>query len=218
MRGESRDRSGRLNARLPAKVTLTQQCWLFIIGSTFFAMGTSPGFASFAGAGAANVLCFVGSWFFTSAAWIQLVRSGPDGSVEWRSAAVQFVGTVLFNVSTAASVWAHAVMAERRLVWAPDATGSLAFLVSAVLGIVAVTASVGRWVPKSRDWRAQWVNMIGCIAFAASAVGAFVYKSGSTADEALASLGTFIGALCFLAAAVLVLPSRFRRLHQSVGT
>ncbi len=190
------------------KVTLGQQCWLFIIGSTLFAMGTAPGFASTAGVGAANVSCFVGSWFFTSAAWIQLVRSGPEGSVEWLSAAVQFGGTVLFNVSTGASVWAHAVMAERRLVWAPDATGSLAFLISAVLGIVAVTASVGRWEPTSRDWQAQWVNMIGCIAFAASAVGAFVYKTGSTADEALANLGTFLGALCFLTAALLVLPRR----------
>jgi hypothetical protein len=189
------------------KVTLTQQCWLFAIGSTLFAVGTAPGFAASAGAGAANVLCFVGSWFFTSAAWIQLARSGPENSVEWRSAAVQFGGTVLFNVSTGAAVWAHAVMAERRLVWAPDATGSLAFLVSAVLGIVAVTASVGWWVPPSRDWQAGWINMIGCIAFAASAIGAFVYTTGTTADEALANVGTFIGALCFLVAALLELPS-----------
>ena len=191
---------------LSAKVSLTQQCWLFAIGSALFATGTAPGFSAFAGAGAANALCFVGSGAFTSAAWIQLVRSQPEGSVEWFSAAVQFGGTVLFNVSTGASVWAHAILAERRLVWAPDATGSLAFLVSAVLGIVAITSSVGRWVPTSRDWQAQWINMIGCIAFAASAVGAFVYKSGSTADEALANLGTFIGALCFLAAALLVRP------------
>ncbi|WP_235892282.1 hypothetical protein [Mycolicibacterium hodleri] len=195
-----------MRTRLPQIVTLTHQCWLFVIGSACFATGTAPGFSSSAGAGAANVLCFFGSWFFTSAAWIQLVRSGPEGSAEWLSAAVQFGGTVLFNVSTGASVWAHAVLAERRLVWAPDATGSLAFLVSAAFGIVAVTASVGRWVPKSREWQAQWINMIGCIAFGASAVGAFVYKSGSTADEVLANLGTFLGALCFLAAALLVLP------------
>ena len=187
-------------------VTLTHQCWLFVVGSACFAAATAPGFSALAGAAAANVLCFIGSWFFTSAAWIQLVRSGPEGSAEWLSAAVQFGGTVLFNVSTAASVWAHAVLTERRLVWAPDATGSIAFLVSAAIGIVAVTASVGRWVPTSREWQAQWINMIGCIAFAASAIGAFVYKSGSTADEVLANAGTFLGALCFLAASLLVLP------------
>lgn len=195
-----------MSTRLPAMVTLTHQCWLFAIGSVCFAVGTVPGFSGVAGAGAANVACFVGSWFFTSAAWIQLVRSGPEGSAEWLSAAVQFAGTVLFNVSTASAVWAHAVLAERRLVWAPDATGSLAFLVSAALGIVAVTAAVGWWAPTSRDWQAQWINMVGCIAFAASAIGAFVRRSGSTADEALANAGTFVGALCFLAAALLVLP------------
>jgi hypothetical protein len=197
-----------VNTPLVAKVTLAQQCWLFTIGSGFFALATVPGLASSAGAGAANALCFVGSWFFTSAAWIQLARSGPEGSMEWLSAATQFGGTVLFNVSTGAAVWAHEVMAERRLVWAPDATGSIGFLVSAVLGIVVVTLDTGWWMPTSRDWQAQWINMIGCVAFAASAVGAFVYRSGHIADQAVANLGTFIGALCFLTAALLVLPRR----------
>jgi hypothetical protein len=193
---------------LRASVTLTHQCWLFAIGSALFATATVPGFSTVAGASAANALCFVGSWFFTTAAWIQLVRSGPEGSAEWLSAATQFAGTVLFNVSTGTAVWAHAVHTERRLVWAPDATGSLAFLVSGALGIVAVTASAGRWRPKSRDWQAQWVNMIGCVAFGISALGAFVRMSGTIADQDIANLGTFIGALCFLVAAVMALPRR----------
>ncbi|MDX1889131.1 hypothetical protein [Mycolicibacterium sp. 050158] len=195
-----------LRARLPQTVTLGHQCWLFVVGSSLFALATVPGFATAAGVGASNVLCFVGSWFFTSAAWVQLVRAGPEGTLEWYSAAVQFGGTVLFNVSTGAAVWAHAVMSERRLVWAPDATGSLAFLVSAVLGVLAVSASIGAWAPEARDWHAGWVNMIGCIAFGASAVGAFVYRSGGIADQALANLGTFLGALCFLVAALLLVP------------
>jgi hypothetical protein len=195
-----------LSTRLRAKVTLTHQCWLFVVGSALFAAATIPGFAPFAGSGVANLFCFVGSWFFTSAAWVQLVLSGPEGSIEWHSAAVQFAGTVLFNVSTGAAVWAHAVMEERRLVWTPDATGSVAFLVSAVLGVIAVVAAVGRWVPASRDWQAQWVNLIGCLAFAASAIGAFTFRTGHIADETVANVGTFIGALCFLGASLLVLP------------
>jgi hypothetical protein len=195
-----------VSARLAAVVTLTHQCWLFVIGSLCFAVGTAPGFSAVAGAGAANAACFVGSWFFTSAGWVQLVRSGPEGSLEWLSSATQFAGTVLFNVSTGASVWAHAALMERRLVWAPDAGGSVAFLVSAALGIAAVSTTVGRWAPRSRDWQAQWVNMIGCLAFAASAVGAFVFTTGTDADQAVANAGTFVGALCFLAAALMVLP------------
>jgi hypothetical protein len=197
--------SGARRTRLREIVTLTHQCWLFAIGSTLFALATVP--YALVGVGTANVLCFVGSWFFTSAAWIQLVRSGPEGTVQWYSAAVQFAGTVLFNVSTGAAVAAHEVMAERRLVWAPDAVGSLAFLASGMLAIVALA----RWQPNSVDWWANWINMLGCVAFGVSALAAFVRLSGAVVDETLAGAGTFVGALCFLLAALLVRPTGARR-------
>ena len=92
------------------------------------------GWSAIAGAGLVNLLCFIGSWFFTTAGWMQLVLSGPRLRIGWVSAATQFAGTILFNISTGASLWAHAVRPERRLVWAPDAMGSLAFLVSGALG------------------------------------------------------------------------------------
>ncbi|MET0898534.1 MAG: hypothetical protein ABWY45_11540 [Mycobacterium sp.] len=167
------------------------------MGSSFFAVATLPAIGP--SPAAANVLCFIGSWFFTTAAWMQLVRADPAGRCEWYSAATQFAGTVLFNVSTGSAVWAQAVTAERRFVWAPDATGSVAFLVSGALGL----AAVGVLAHPSRDRLAAWINMVGCIAFGVSAVGAFVWKSGATADAVLADLGTFLGALCFLAAALL---------------
>ncbi|MBB2772661.1 UNVERIFIED_ORG: hypothetical protein GGE11_003590 [Mycolicibacterium obuense] len=189
-------------------MTLARQCLLFAIGSTLFALATVPGFAAAAGAGAANGLCFAGSFFFTSAAWVQLVRSRSGSRAECLSAATQFMGTLLFNVSTGAAVWAHAVTEQRHLVWAPDATGSVAFLVSGALGIAAVTATAGRFAPRSREWQAQWVNMVGCVAFGASALGAFVTPAGVTEDALLANTGTFLGALCFLAAALLVLPPK----------
>lgn len=189
-------------------MTPARQCWLFAIGSTLFALATVPGFAAVAGAGAANALCFAGSFFFTSAAWVQLVRSRAGSRLEWLSATTQFMGTLLFNVSTGAAVWAHAVTEQRRLVWAPDATGSVAFLVSGALGIAAVSVTAGYFAPRSRDWQVQWVNMIGCVAFGASALGAFVTPAGVTEDALLANLGTFIGALCFLAAALMALPPR----------
>ena len=186
--------------------TLSRQCWLFAVGSTLFAIATLPGLSAIAGAGLVNLLCFVGSWFFTTAGWMQLVLSGPALPIGWLSAAAQFAGTILFNISTGASLWAHAVKPERRLVWAPDFLGSLAFLVSGALGVVAVTAVVGIFELKSRDWQAEWINMIGCLAFGVSALAAFVTKSGVTEDALLANVGTFVGALCFLVAALLILP------------
>lgn len=188
-----------------------------MIGSSFFAAATAPGFPAWAGAGAANILCFVGSWFFTTAAWMQLVlteqtsRASRPSPAERSSATIQFAGTLLFNVSTGAAVWAHAATAEQRYVWAPDLTGSIAFLLSAVLGMFAVTATVGLIEVRSRDWLAAAVNLIGCLAFGVSAVAAFVKVSGITADERLANLGTFIGALCFLTGALVALPRKLNR-------
>lgn len=94
--------------------------------------------------------------------------------------------------------------------WVPDATGSLGFLVSGVLGVVAVTAAAGLFGLKSHDWQAEWINLTDCVAFGISALGAFVTESGVTEDALLANLGTFIGALCCLVAALLVLPRRKR--------
>ncbi len=195
--------------------TLTRQCWLFAVGSSFFALATVPGFPSVAGAGATNVLCFIGSWFFTTAALMQYMLAAPG--IQWWSAAIQFMGTVLFNVSTGAAVWAHAVLAERRYVWAPDAAGSLAFLLSGLLAVMVV----GLWSPKSVDWQASWINMMGCVAFEISALAAFVRKTGVTVDEWLANFGTFVGALCFLVAALVVRPkgnSRKSRLASRTDT
>jgi hypothetical protein len=93
-------------------------------------------------------------------------------------------------------------------VWAPNAEGSVAFLVSATLAVVAVTITVGVAELKSRDWQAAWINMVGSVAFGASAVGAFVTREGVTEDALLANTGTFFGALCFLTAALLILPNR----------
>jgi hypothetical protein len=197
---------------------LRRQCWLFAIGSSLFAIGTAPGFATLAGAGATNLLCFIGSWFFTSAALIQLLLSKPSMSRPWKtpsiraeflSAATQFFGTLRFNVSTGAALWAHRIPARRHFVWWPDAAGSVAFLVSGALGVVAVTLTVGIVRLKSREWLAAWINMIGSIAFGASAVGAFITRTGVTEDALVANLGTFFGALCFLIAALLVRPKRF---------
>ncbi|MCV7300485.1 hypothetical protein H7J93_12690 [Mycobacterium barrassiae] len=197
-------------SELVAVATLRRQCWLFAIGSTLFALATVPGMSTVAGAGIANLLCFIGSWFFTAAGWMQLVLSGPPMRIGWLSAVTQFAGTILFNISTGSALWAHAVKPERRFVWVPDVTGSMAFLISGVLGVIAVTAAVGIVELKSPDWQGEWINMIGCVAFAVSALGAFVSNSGVTEDALLANAGTFFGALCFLIAALVVLPRRSR--------
>jgi hypothetical protein len=194
---------------------LRAQCRSFMIGSSLFAIGTAPGFAALHFADASSLLCFMGSWFFTSAALIQLLLSRPSMSRSWDmpsmraeylSAAIQLFGTLNFNLSTGATLWAQRVPTRRLFVWWPDAAGSVAFLFSGALGVVAVTLTVGLVRVKSRLWLAACASMMGSIAFGASAVGAFVTKAGSTEDAQLAQMGTFVGALCFLIAARLRLP------------
>lgn len=185
--------------------TLTRQCWLFAAGSALFAVATAPGFSLTAGAGATNLLCFVGSWFFTAAAWMQEQLSDRGNWLEWHAAVSQFAGTVLFNISTGFALALHQVPARRHLVWTPEVAGSLAFLVSGALAVAALGAACTR-----RDRELTWVNMAGCVAFGISAGAAFVRRTGATEDQWLANVGTFVGALFFLMAALAALP-RFRK-------
>lgn len=201
--------------------TLTKQCWGFMIGSALFAAGSAPGVGAWAGTGASNLCFFVGAWFFTTAGLIQLLLSGPATTdvdygngvmvrADWLAAATQSLGTVLFNVSTTTALTAHSVAAQRDLVWSPDAGGSIAFLVSGLVAVRGYRHAHRMIDVGARAWWAVQINLLGCVAFGVSAVGAFVTDGGVTVDAALANYGTFIGALCFFAAALLLLPGPAR--------
>ena len=91
--------------------------------------------------------------------------------------------------------------------WRPDFYGSVLFLVSSAFAILAVGAFLS-WRPRLAGWRIAWLNMIGSIAFMASAVGAYVLpKTGSAVDLTLADRGTLLGAVCFFAGALLMIPA-----------
>ncbi|MGW0044259.1 hypothetical protein [Rhodococcus sp. NPDC003348] len=194
--------------------TLRMQSWGFVVGSLLFALGSAPWISTAMGTGAANTAFFIGSWFFTAAAFVQLVLSGPATTTdhgkpairaEWLSAAIQFLGTVLFNISTGAALHAHTIKGEMHLVWNPNAEGSVAFLASSALAVLILLRANQIWEPGSRDWQSVWLNMLGSIAFGISAAGAFVTQDGTSLDTALAVGGTFVGALCFFAASAVCL-------------
>ena len=94
-----------------------------------------------------------------------------------------------------------------RRVWAPDALGSIVFLVASALAYAGVRRPWFRWRPRDLDWSVTTLNMVGSIAFGVSAVAAKVVgPTGDVRSVALMNLGTFVGALCFLAGAVLLIP------------
>lgn len=201
-----------MRRRIEITPSLKLQCLGFMIGSMFFAVGSFGPVSAAIGSTASNVLFFIGSWGFTTAAFIQLQLSGPSrnerGALRalWLAAATQFVGTILFNVSTGSAIYAQSVTAQEGLVWAPDAQGSVLFLVSGAFALLAL-GRVGRlWGPFDRDWLSNWVNMAGCVAFGVSAVAAVVTSSGGVENASLAAWTTCVGAICFFLASALVLP------------
>ena len=124
---------------------------LFMVGSACFALGATPGYLGAVGVDADGVTYFVGSVFFTSAAFLQYLEmvNTPviDAAgvvpgrirfllwqplrIDWWASSVQLVGTLFFNLSTA-----HALLSNLdarqvdQLVWRPDAFGSVCFLVA----------------------------------------------------------------------------------------
>jgi hypothetical protein len=184
----------------------------FAVGSACFLIGPFPGFVQLVGAGADGAVFFAGSVFFTLAALLELREStlrlgrwAADPS--WWSAAVQFVGTLLFNLTTFEAMQEGlSTHQERRLVWAPNFLGSAGFLVSGLLAYRVADRARRRSGRRDRDWTMATVNLAGCVLFGLSAVASYIVpSSGSILDLAAANWTTALGALCFLAGALLLL-------------
>ena len=184
---------------------------LFMAGSVCFALGAAPGYVDAVGVAADGVTFFVGSLFFTTAAALQFKEaSGGRRSIDWWAATTQLAGTLFFNASTFDAMLRHlTARQEDRLVWSPDAFGSICFLVASGLAWAAVVHGWWGWRPRDLPWAIAALNLAGSIAFAASAVASFVVPAEDQPRNAtVMNLGTFVGALCFLAGAALLLPER----------
>jgi hypothetical protein len=200
---------------------------LFAVGSLLFALGTVPAYADAVGGQPDAVTFFVGSLFFTSAGFLQYreaVDAAPrqpgaarrkifvfqPGRIDWLATAVQLVGTVEFNVSTFVAIWAAVgSAAARHHVWRPDVFGSACFLVASALAWFEVCHGWVAWRPRSLAWWITGLNLAGSVAFGFSAIASYVIP-GTTQllSVPVTNIGTFVGAVCFLAGAVLLLFER----------
>ena len=135
---------------------------LFVVGSACFVLGSIPAYATTVGGVVDGVTYFVGSLFFTSASFLQLVQAQSPAMTDveaarrddpvpltwwrplphdrnWLAAVTQFPGTLFFNVSTAAALVRNATVQQQdRHVWRPDLFGSILFLVASTFGILAL--------------------------------------------------------------------------------
>lgn len=214
---------------------------LFMIGSALFAVGGAKATwphalpDRFYDPGLIGWTFFIGSFFFTSAAYLQwlealnsIVADAAQPTAEkprrwrflgWRphnlgylSALVQLVGTILFNVNTAVALIAGLGWeGQDLLVWTPDVVGSICFLLASQLALMEVSHHY--WILRPRsvsDWIA-WVNMLGSLLFMISAVTSFVEPGPVMVAPWVANFTTFAGGVCFFVGAYLLIPEQFER-------
>ena len=183
-------------------------------GSACFLVGPFPGFVQLVGPGADGVVFFAGSVFFTLAAGLELrestVRLGrwaADSS--WWSAAVQFAGTLFFNLSTFArhaGRTVHQAGEPARLVAGRVRVRVLPRLRGARLprGVPDIASGPSAATPPGGRRLSTWP---GCVLFGIAAIASFVVpSSGSILDLAASNWCTALGALCFLIGAVRIYP------------
>jgi len=202
---------------------------LFGLGSVCFALGALPGFAGAVGTRADDLTFFVGSIFFTTAAWLlyrEVVTTDPDfagtrrgrygvvvvqlGRIDWWAAVIQLVGTLFFNVSTGRAYFGTFTdpTSANHAIWRPDLLGSICFLVSSWLSWAEICDGWWAWRPGQVSWWIGALNLAGSVAFGVSAVASRVQPNGDLRNIGLTNLGTFVGALGFLAGSVLLFPER----------
>jgi hypothetical protein len=175
---------------------------LFMVGSALFALGSAPFYADLVQPKVVGVTFFAGSIFFTLAAVFQLGQTPKLDRLDWWAALVQFVGTIFFNVTTFTAMNdALTTQQEDIRVWAPDAIGSIGFLVASALALAAV------WGSRGRDRRIAVWNMAGSVFFGISAIASWVVPdTGELLNTEATDAFTFLGAVCFFAGARLLLP------------
>ncbi|MBE2263101.1 MAG: hypothetical protein IAE92_10195 [Burkholderiaceae bacterium] len=199
--------------------------WVFALGSLMFVAGSvlslMPSLARWLALDArgVNAVFFAGSLPFTTAAWLQLAQAAhtvdPSGLAlgllrpgwrpgdrVWVSSALQFAGTLLFNLSTWDAMqtglnW----RADDLQVWVPDFAGSVLFLLSGWLAFVAIGPA--RRHRTLAGYSAQ-CNLAGCVAFMLSAITSYVPRHASDSPWAmLATVFTLLGAAGFLVGSLL---------------
>jgi len=128
------------------------------------------------------------------------------GNLGWLSAALQFPGTLLFNINTFDALMVELDWLQQDLlIWAPDIIGSLLFLLSGYLAFVEVCRAYWRWQPGSLSWWIVFSNLCGCVAFMISALFAIVLPASASVDQ-MTTCVTFtgIGAVGFLIGSLLM--------------
>jgi hypothetical protein len=197
---------------------------LFLLGSVFSLVPDLARMQSIDSASISRIF-FVGSIPFTTAAYLQLFQAANAGGfmprqehvrwfgwrprdIGWLSCALQFIGTLLFNLNTFDAMLPDLSWYKQDLsIWAPDLVGSILFLISGYLAFIETSHLHWAWQPDSISWWVTFTNLLGCVRFMISALFSVVLPQlTSSALVTVSLLFTLVGALGFLIASLLMLP------------
>ena len=199
------------NNRARHDAVLTRAMGAFFgLGSLCFVVGPLGAYSNAVGAHADAMTFFVGSILFTLGGASQCLLAAPErpdrptGVAGWRTAWIQSVGTLLFNVLTFTAITVAATNhSYDTVVWGPNALGSVCFLVS---GTIFYLSSPRRGLLPRFDHEGWWeaaVNLLGCLLFGVSAVTSFATgQAGALVSTEVSNWTTTLGAACFLACAL----------------
>ena len=184
----------------------------FTIGGSLFSLGAYFAQQDVGSLTTVNVTYLVGGFFFSLGGYVSIVLAvNTTGGRSmrwwgflprqrgWLSAAVLFVGTLLFAVSLVAA-FAEGLTPRQSngWIWFPDMAGCVCFLVSGHLAQLEVGDGHVRLLPRDLDWWVVSVNQVGSVLFFLAGLAAFTRPATSAVvDAGLVNWGTFAGAACF---------------------
>ena len=196
---------------------------LFMIGASLFALACVLFLQDFSNVFLNGIVFFVGSIFFTSAAYCQyfqvinssLTINNKNKKIIWFTfhstnkgywtAFTQWVGTLFFNVNTFDGLLNLGWFEQDLLIWVPNIIGSLLFQCAGTLAMFDISSKWWKSI-KNLNWWVAFINFLGCVAFIFSACLAFFVPEPLITLAKIATSFTLVGAICFFASAYLSLP------------
>jgi hypothetical protein len=199
----------------------------FVIGGSLFSLGALFAQLGVGAARTADVVYLVGGVFFSLGGYASVVQAvntptdvdehGSLSSERWRwwaflprhigwmSAAVLFVGTLLFGVSLVAAFAQNLTVRQSNgYIWFPDILGCLCFLASGHLALLEVCHGRIGILTRELGWWIVAVNQVGSVLFFLAGLAAFTRPATSEVISlGVVNGGTFLGALCFVVGGVL---------------
>lgn len=201
---------------------------LFMIGAALFALGSALYLAGTTHELTLDAVFFGGSLFFISAAYCQFHQALnvvgpprrvwvglPPARIGYWATLFQFIGTVMFNFNTFDAFFDLGWAERELLVWTPNITGSVLFMISGSMAMFDYCRAPWCWKFRNPGWWMNFINFLGCVAFLISALLAFAMPGPVSDLMAIWSTRfTLVGALCFFAGAHLM----WRQLMKRVGS